>query len=152
MLSFPLIAMSPATPRTPARIPLAVSPRPASPNCMAAAVLPEQFPPTAPPAVPLSPGVADLLRAVLEDALQCLQSSHDRRTPRTLRLAQEAEAWLFSEEERWPFAFVNVCAALGLDPTAIRHTLRASHHQGAQARQRRQRSVAPSQRRLQPAA
>jgi hypothetical protein len=89
---------------------------------LAAAVLPVQF---------FSPadrsytdrGEVALMRAVLEDALQCVakQFSHSGRRPQ--RLAREAEAWFFADDDHWPFAFVNICAVLGLDPAYVRRGL-----------------------------
>ena len=70
------------------------------------------------------------MRAVLEDARSCYQLGIGNRT-RTHRLALEADAWFSSEDERWPFAFVNVCRALGLDPAAIRRALRDSSDRAA---------------------
>jgi hypothetical protein len=74
-------------------------------------------------------GVAELMRAVLADALYCYHLGAGSVT-RTRRLAHEARAWFHSEDERGPFAFVNVCRALGLDPAAIRRRL---HHGNDQA-------------------
>ena len=106
-----------------------------SPRRSLAAVLPEQFFGARAPVHPRS-GAADLLRAVLEDALYCV------RIP---GLAQEAAAWFFSEDERWPFAFVNVCGALGLDPAAVRRTLPRTDRQSAEAKRRAKRGVAHRQ-------
>jgi len=65
-----------------------------------------------------------LMLAVLTDAIECyLQRWCAMQGQRSQRLAQEAQAWLFSDDERWPFAFVNVCAALGLDPAYVRRGL-----------------------------
>ena len=61
--------------------------------------------------------------AVLEDALYCYRLGTGSTT-RIQRLAYEADAWFSSEDERWPFAFLNVCRALGLDPAEIRRALR----------------------------
>ena len=50
--------------------------------------------------------------AVLESAIQDFQQTH-AMTTRSLRLAQEAEAWLWNENSRWPFSFLSICEALG---------------------------------------
>lgn len=73
-------------------------------------------------------GVAELMRAVLEDAIYCFRLGAGK-TVRARRLAQEAQAWFDSDNERWPFAFVNVCRALGLDPASVRRMLRQSNDQ-----------------------
>lgn len=39
------------------------------------------------------------------------------------RLARDAEAWLLNDDVEWPFSFVNICAALGLEPTYVRRGL-----------------------------
>lgn len=72
--------------------------------------------------------VAALLRAVLEDALACFQKQFMTERPHVQREAREAEAWFWSEEARGPFSFVTVCAALGLEPEAIRRQLKRGSH------------------------
>ena len=66
---------------------------------------------------------AELMRAVLADALGCFQKGFVRQGRRVQRLAREAEEWLFSDDARWPFSFVSICAALGLEPTYLRRGL-----------------------------
>jgi hypothetical protein len=66
---------------------------------------------------------AALMRAVLEDALLCLQGHFLATGRRGQRLAQEAEAWFLSEDVHWPFAFVSICEVLGLEPVAVREAL-----------------------------
>jgi len=117
--------------RRPASSPL-LSP-PALPPCgdalgaagtqlLAAAVLPVQFfSPSARSYTERGEGV--LMRAVLEDALQCVAKKFSYRGRRPQRLAREAEAWFFADDEHWPFAFVNICAVLGLDPGYVRRGL-----------------------------
>ena len=46
---------------------------------------------------------AELMRAVLEDALLCFQKGLVHQGRRVQRLAREAEAWLFSDDDSWPF-------------------------------------------------
>lgn len=74
------------------------------------AVLSEQF--YSPPrgAAHLQSEVA-FMRAVLDDAISCYQKRFVPHTRRERRLAQEAAAWLFNNDDRWPFSFVNVCRA-----------------------------------------
>jgi hypothetical protein len=57
------------------------------------------------------------MRAVLEDAISCFQQISGSNTERT---AKEAERWLFSDDLRWPFSFVNICAVLGLNAEYMR--------------------------------
>jgi hypothetical protein len=65
-------------------------------------------------------GEIALRRAILEDALACFQKQTVTGGQRVQRLAREAEEWLFTNDYAWPFSFVNVCAALKLDPGYIR--------------------------------
>jgi hypothetical protein len=75
---------------------------------------------------PMSPEAA-LMCAVLENALNCFQDRFPlRRRRRAIRLAREAREWFFSEDSRWIFSFVSICAALNLDPEYIRRALKAS--------------------------
>ena len=60
-----------------------------------------------------------LMLAVLESAIWVLLH---RRLGRG-RVA-EAERWVASDSTDWPFAFINVCQALGLDPGYLRRGLR----------------------------
>jgi hypothetical protein len=83
-------------------------------------VLPEQFH-GIPAHADSSRGEAALMRAVLEDAIHCLQKSGGRKA---LRLAREAEQWLFADDHHWPFSFVNICAGLGLDVEYVRSGLK----------------------------
>src|SRR4051812_37117519 len=67
---------------------------------------------------------AALMRAVLEDAVQCVCEGWHTADRSKQRLAREALGWLLSEDEGWPFAFVNICTVLGLDPEYLRRGLR----------------------------
>lgn len=93
-----------------------------SPDLLAtsAAVLPEQFYhlPTR------TCGEVALMRAVLEEAVDCFQKQFVKSGRRAQRLAREAEEWLFSDEVSWPFSFVNICAVLGIEPSYIRLKLK----------------------------
>ena len=86
------------------------------------AVLPEQF--YNPPARTTGRGEVALMRAVLEEAVDCFQKQFVKSGRRAQRLAREAEEWIYSDEVRWPFSFVNICAVLGLDPGYMRLKLK----------------------------
>jgi len=81
------------------------------------AVLPARFHPT--------PGMSPerrLMLAILEDALRiCTRKNRERR-----RLVSETEEWIFSDDARAPFSFVNVCNALGFDVDSLRAHVRRS--------------------------
>jgi hypothetical protein len=84
------------------------------------AVLPEQF-----FSLPRHhyKGEAALMYAVLEDAFNCFVKQFVEHGPHVRRLAQEAEEWFFSDDERWPFSFVNVCIVLDINPEYARKGL-----------------------------
>jgi hypothetical protein len=92
-----------------------------------AAVLPEQFY-TAPESKAVSQGIQALMHAVLDDALWTWKKQFVTNGRKARRLAREAEEWFFSENESWPFSFVNVCEALGLDPAYIRRGIHQWQH------------------------
>jgi hypothetical protein len=116
-----------------------------------AAVLPEQFYSLPHEALRTRPEVA-LRRAVLDDALQCFTKQFRSNTRHDRRLAKEAEKWLFSDDDRWPFSFVNVCRALGLEPAYLRQGLRRWCQRPAAERLWKQRHVRVARARLRLAA
>jgi hypothetical protein len=69
-------------------------------------------------------GEAALAYAVLEDAFNCFIKQFMEPSPRARRLAEEAEEWFVSEDERWPFSFINVCCVLGINPEYVRKGLK----------------------------
>ena len=85
-------------------------------------------------------GEYELLQAILEDAICCFRYGSNARKGRMQRLAHEAEEWLFTDDYRWPFSFLNVCAMLGLDAEYLRDGLRRwqqRHPEGVPLRQQR---------------
>ncbi len=92
-------------------------------------VLPEQF--HSPPAAEgRERGEIALMQAVLADALCCFQKHAFSQRRAGQRLYREAKEWIFSDEQRWPFSFVNVCAALNLNPDYIRLLLERWQQRG----------------------
>jgi len=73
---------------------------------------------------PLEPE-RELMLAVLADAVECYCKYSGARDGIGMRLFQEAQEWLFNDDERRPFSFVNVCAALQLEPGYIRRGISA---------------------------
>jgi len=67
----------------------------------------------------------ELMLAVLADAVECYCKYSGARDGIGMRLFQEAQEWLFDDDERRPFSFVNVCAALQLEPGYIRRGISA---------------------------
>ena len=64
--------------------------------------------------------VKRLMLAVLEDAIRCFQSAGAAIDNSPKQLVDEAERWLFSEEDDGPFAFVTICEILGIEPSFMR--------------------------------
>jgi hypothetical protein len=62
-------------------------------------------------------GTKALMLAVLEDGIRSYLGA-------SRIVAQEAEFWIFSHRRQSPFSFVVVCEMLGLDPDAVRKTLK----------------------------
>jgi hypothetical protein len=85
-------------------------------------MLPEQFFDSRVKLAAVCPETA-LMYAVLEDAFLCF---HERfkKEPQFIERARDAEDWFFSDDSRWLFSFLSVCAALGLEPNYIRKKLR----------------------------
>ena len=109
------------------------------------AVLPEQF--YGPPrGTARTSGQVALMRAVLTDAIACYQKQFLAKGRRSERVAKEAEEWLFGDNESWPFAFVNVCAALGMDPAYVRRGLRRTRQLSRAKTKQKLRHAAPVRR------
>jgi len=62
-------------------------------------------------------GTKALMLAVLEDGIRSYLGGGRV-------IAQEAEFWIHSQRRHSPFSFVVVCEILGLDPAAVRKTLK----------------------------
>jgi hypothetical protein len=78
------------------------------------------------PATPNAIGQPErnLLIAILTDAVVRYRRYRTIRGPLRGRFA-EAERWIFSDDRRWVFSFVNVCEALGIEPRAVRRAVAA---------------------------
>jgi hypothetical protein len=72
-------------------------------------------------------GTKALMLAVLEDGIRSFLS-------RSRLLANEAEFWIYSHLRHSPFSFTVVCEMLGLDPGAVRKTLRQMKSENVSAR------------------
>ena len=59
--------------------------------------------------------VSELMLAVLEDAMRTYKDGVE---------AFKVEAWVASDDTDWPFAFVNVCNAVGLTPEYLRSAMK----------------------------
>jgi hypothetical protein len=65
-----------------------------------------------------------LMRAVLEDALACVDHRNETARRWGQREAREAEEWLLCDDAHGIFSYVSVCAVLGLEPESVRQALR----------------------------
>jgi hypothetical protein len=70
-------------------------------------------------------GERRLMVAILEDAVDCFQKYLWAADNRSRHLHAEAEKWFLSDDDSWPFSFVNICHALDLHPGFIRRGLLA---------------------------
>ena len=69
-------------------------------------------------------GPRKLCLAVLEDAVNVLDHAHESASEHWRRLVADTEHWMESGDTQWPFSFINVCNAVGLDSDYLRHGLR----------------------------
>jgi|ERR671922_174129 hypothetical protein len=64
-----------------------------------------------------------LMFAVLLDAVECFQKYSFNRGNSTTRHGNDPEDWIFQDDHEWPFSFINICAAVGIDPQYLRNGL-----------------------------
>jgi hypothetical protein len=74
-----------------------------------------------------------LLIAILEDAITCFEKNHPADSRHANRMFREAQEWIMSEQYDGPFSFENICSVLGLDPDAVRRSLRREPAEGGSA-------------------
>jgi hypothetical protein len=68
--------------------------------------------------------VSELMLAVLEDAMRTYKDGVDSPIASKRVEAFKVEAWVASDDTNWPFAFVNVCNAVGLTPEYLRAAMK----------------------------
>jgi hypothetical protein len=68
--------------------------------------------------------------AVLEDAVRTVTTCERTYGDRIRRRVREAEAWFAADDREWPFSFLNICQAIGVEPDRVRAWLarQASRH------------------------
>lgn len=64
-----------------------------------------------------------LMLAVLEDAVGSFQKYVNARERTAQKLFAEVEDWFASDDQEWPFSFVNISHALGLEAPYLRRGL-----------------------------
>jgi hypothetical protein len=65
-----------------------------------------------------------LMIAILQDALDCLEKHRFARGHFERRLFHDARQWILDRGVTGPFAFEFICGILALDPNAVRQGLR----------------------------
>jgi hypothetical protein len=68
-------------------------------------------------------GEKRLMLAVLEEAVATFQRHVDSKSRHGERVFREAEDWIQSRDESWPFAFENICYSLEIEPEFLRRGL-----------------------------
>ena len=64
-----------------------------------------------------------LMFAVLLDAVECFKKFAPLRPSRSHRFFKDAEEWIFENNHEWPFSFINICEAVGINPRHVRGDL-----------------------------
>jgi hypothetical protein len=67
----------------------------------------------------------ELMLAILTDAIECILKYCDEPVPMRAKLFSEAHDWLFDQDGKEPFSFLNVCEILNFDPSYLRRGIRA---------------------------
>ena len=65
----------------------------------------------------------DLAAGVLKQAAQDLRRFHGATSPVERELYRDAYSWLISDDQAWPFSFLNVCQLLNIVPENLREEL-----------------------------
>jgi len=77
-------------------------------------------------------GITDLMAALLASSLETYRDGLTSPVPAKRVEAFRVEAWVASDEEHWPFAFLNVCRHVGMAPECIRDRVAAWRRQMGQ--------------------
>jgi hypothetical protein len=85
-------------------------------------VLPTQFHEAWHRPAPITPERA-LVLSVLWRAIEDLYKNRFARRRRDQSLYAAAYKWVASNDQSWPYSFVNICEALSLDPVSVRREL-----------------------------
>lgn len=70
----------------------------------------------------------ELMLAILADAIECILKYCDEPVPMRAKLFHEAQEWIFAQDDREPFSFLNVCEILNFDPSYLRRGVQAKMH------------------------
>jgi hypothetical protein len=61
--------------------------------------------------------------AILLDAVECFQKYSLLPGQYADRLFKDTEHWIFKDDHKWPFSFMNICEAVEMDPNYLRKGL-----------------------------
>ncbi len=64
-----------------------------------------------------------LMVAVLQEAIRCVEKYRDARDYRSRRLYHEVTQWFLANEPSWPYSFSCICDVIGLEADAVRQSL-----------------------------
>ena len=64
-----------------------------------------------------------LMLAILLDAVECYQKYAPLHRRKPDRLFTATVEWIFEDDDKWPFSFLNICDAVGIDPKYLRNGL-----------------------------
>jgi hypothetical protein len=64
-----------------------------------------------------------LMFAVLQDAVECFQNCKFEPRSKPTNEFLDSEEWIFGDDRKWPFSFINICEAVGMDPAGLRQGL-----------------------------
>ena len=67
----------------------------------------------------------ELMLAILSDAIECILKYCDEPIPMRAKLFTEAREWLFDQDEKEPFSFLNGCEIINFDPSYLRRGIQA---------------------------
>ena len=67
----------------------------------------------------------ELMLAILTDAIECVLKYCDEPIAVRAKLFSEAHDWLFAQDERDPFSFLNVCDTLNFNPNYLRRGIQS---------------------------
>ena len=65
----------------------------------------------------------NLVLAMLQDAIECVQKYRFAVDPNGRELYQDAYEWIASDDRKWPVSFENVCGILKFDADYLRQGL-----------------------------
>ena len=97
--------------------------------------------------IPLEPE-RTLLLAVLEDGIRSFQENLFASSGKRRTIFDEANEWIFSDDDTWFCSFVSICTLLNLEPQYIRRGLRQWEIRAGKAAQKKHQGAVEVEQRL----